>query len=114
MTQPRIWKCIAGIFVATGWHPIWREPIGKQREGERYSCTGFLRVVRAIEKRQWEDRSAINSYVWEPERGLWVLSASTAVFADGVAWEYGPEALPAGIEVLDPGGLAWSSKELCE
>jgi hypothetical protein len=110
MTRNSAWKFIAGIFVATGWHPIWREPIGKQRQGDVYSCTGFLKVVKAVECRQWADMSSVRTYKWDIERELWVSCSVISCAPDSrhiLEWEFGQETLPGGIEIIDPGGAAW-------
>lgn len=104
------WKYIVALFVPEGIHPIWRLPIGKQRLSDDRSCTGFLIALRAIQKRQYEDRCVIASYAWSQEHGLWMLISD-----QGCCDEYhtviSPEpqpTLPADIEVIDPGGSQWT------
>ncbi len=106
-----IWKRIAAVYVSPGVpHPIWREPIGQQRVGESTSCLGYLRALRAIEKRQCDDLSSIGFYSFSEVDGLWVYETSIDSFADDIdsrsrrPWSWCPPSLLGSITVLDPGG----------
>lgn len=113
----RIWKRIVAIYVFPGVpHPIWREPIGQQRNGESTSCLGYLRALRAIEKRQYADLSSIGFYEFSEVDDLWVFSTSIDSFADSTeaasrrSWSWCPPSLLGSVEVLDPGGPPWTTQ----
>lgn len=105
------WKYIAAVFMPNGdFHPIWREPFGKQRISDPYSCTGYLTVMKAVEKRRWVDRSTVASYSWSCELGLWVLSTESGCYDPGGTMScVPPDTLPASVGVLDPGGPSWKT-----
>lgn len=101
------WKYVAAICERPGvLHHVWRDLIGKQRHGERSSCTGFLRVVRAAYARQWEELFSIGTYEFDSRRSLWVcVSAISCLDSEtGKVLDWCPESFPATVEVLDPGG----------
>lgn len=105
-----IWKRIVAVYVSPGvTHPIWRDPIGQQRIGESTSCLGYLRALRAIEKRQVADLSSIGFYAWNDETKCWAYETSIDSF-DGSPecltrpWTWCPPILLSPVEVLDPGG----------
>lgn len=101
------WKYVAAICERPGrLHHVWRDLIGKQRHGERSSCMGFLRVVRATRTRQWEELFSIGTYAFDRDRQLWIR-ISTICCIDpetGKELEWCPEYFPATVEVIDPGG----------
>lgn len=90
------WKYIEAVFVPPGKpHPQWCLPIGKQLVGEHRSTPGFLVILRAIRKRQWEDQSVNGTYSWQD--GGWRLVSETTIVDLDLSC---PASLPADIDVV--------------
>lgn len=100
------WKYVAVVCLGRGQrHPVWRDVIGKQRIGERYSCLGFMTVRRALRARQKFEDCAIGSYEWDSTLGFWVsIGDESVIDSNGKTLAFCPSLICGAVDVLDPGG----------